>query len=104
VTLYDVLELARHLRFNILLQPTQDEWPNDPMQATNHVVVLARIPFNDIVHWVRKPKRKLLSGAKHVWHEKMQQRPELHQIVLQRRPFTNACEMRNGIIDIATAE
>jgi hypothetical protein len=54
------------------------------MQSTNNSIVLAPRTLNDVVHGIRKPVGELLAGSKDVRHEKMKQRPKLHQTVLER--------------------
>jgi len=72
-----------HLLLDVLLEAAQHERPDDGVEALDEVVVARRVPLNDGVHGVAEPVRELLAGLEHVRHEEVQQRPELHEVVLE---------------------
>ena len=82
LALDNMLELGGQLCLHVLLQPTQDERPDDAVQTIDKVVVPTRVALDDAVHGVRKPVREFFPVTEDVRHEKMEQRPELHQVVL----------------------
>ena len=72
-TFHNVLILARHLRFNILLQPPKNKRTDDTVQPSDQLLASFGTSVDDAVHGVGEPIRELLPRSKHVWHEKVEQ-------------------------------
>lgn len=56
----------------------------DLMKAFDYIFVVLRVAFNHPRHRIREPLLELPMGLEHMRHQEVHQRPELHQIVLER--------------------
>lgn len=81
---YDVLILLWHLLFDVDFEASEDEGPEDFVEAANEVLVVLLVAFDHAFEGVGEPVLELAVGREDVGHEEMHEGPELHQVVLER--------------------
>jgi hypothetical protein len=79
-----VLHLRRQLLGDLALQSAQQKRPQHTVQPVNQLLVGALLALNHTADRI-EPLFELALRRKDVRHQKVHQRPELHQVVLQRR-------------------
>ena len=90
----DVLELAGQLLLDVPLQAAQQEGPHDAVQPGDQLVVHGAVALHHAGQRVAEPVRELLPGAEDVRHEEVHERPQLHEVVLQRRAREQQAALR----------
>jgi hypothetical protein len=80
-----VFILLRHLLLDLTLQSAQQEWSQNFVQPLEYALVEFVLSLDHSSERIGKPLSEVLMGLEHVRHQKVHERPQLHQIVLQRR-------------------
>lgn len=81
----NVFVLLGHLLLNLTFQSSQQERSQNFMQPLEDTLVELILALNHSSEWIGKPLSEVFVGLKHVRHQKVHERPQLHQVVLQRR-------------------
>lgn len=68
----------------------------DLMKALDDCLVVLGVAFNHTGHRVREPLLELAVRLEHVRHQEVHQRPQLHQVVLERRAGQQQASGRGG--------
>mmetsp|Transcript_5126 Transcript_5126/g.14694 ORF Transcript_5126/g.14694 Transcript_5126/m.14694 type:complete len:252 (-) Transcript_5126:407-1162(-) len=89
-----MLVLLRELLFHVFLQATQQKWPQDRMKPSDDGLVVLGRSLDHAGERVGEPVLELGVGRKHLRHKKMHQRPQFHEIVLERRSSDQQAPLR----------
>ncbi len=79
-----MLVLLGHLLLHVGLESAQDERPEDLVEAADEVLVVVLVAFDHALERVGEPVLELAVGGEDVRHEEVHERPELHEVVLER--------------------
>jgi hypothetical protein len=81
----NVFVLLGHLLFNLTLQSAQQEWSQNFVQPLEYALIEFVLSLDHSSERIGKPLSEVFVGLEHVRHQKVHERPQLHQVVLQRR-------------------
>ena len=73
-----------YLLLHLALQSTENERTKHFVETMHESRIHTSFPLDHLVHWVAEPKGELASTAKESRHEKVHERPQFHETVLQR--------------------
>mmetsp|Transcript_61333 Transcript_61333/g.147631 ORF Transcript_61333/g.147631 Transcript_61333/m.147631 type:complete len:212 (+) Transcript_61333:1973-2608(+) len=82
---HHLLNLVRELRLHVLLQAPEDEGAKNRVEALHQRIVHGRSALHHVHQGVGEPVAELRVRGKNVGHQEVQKRPQLHEVVLQRR-------------------
>ena len=82
---HQVLELGRQVLLDFGLEAAQEEGPQDAVQPLHDALVPEVGParLDDVGEGCQEPRLELVVAGEDVGHEEVEERPELHQVVLQ---------------------
>ena len=90
----DVLVLLGHLLLDVELESSEYEGPEDLVQAPDQLLVVLLVALDHALERVGEPVVELAMRGEHVRHEEVHERPQLHQVVLQRRAGEQQATLR----------